>query len=549
MLTNKFFRVACFCLALALITTLLCVFSVPVAAAEDRISAAATDIATAVNAYATEIPLSSYSLTPKELASAVEMVVYEHHELFFLAQTWSYYKNSSGCVTKMLPVYRYDVADIPEMREEYVNLFNAFITSCNISPDDTEYERALAVHDKICSSFCYDTTYVIDCTYELLLYGEGVCEALAILYEAVLTHLGVECDTVINEAEQHCWNMVKLDGEWYHVDVTWADPLTYGGGINKSASVKQLAEALFTSESSVRRDLAELNAADGGGHTSWAPAISATGTKYYNATLAESKISMLQYGNEWYSIDKDNKTIGVYDISDFSYTPFYKISESWMNFSKPGYSWLGALSGFAFYNSRLYFNTPTKIMSIGIENGDVRTELTPALNGGNIYGFDMILGNIIYYYGTSPNAQQTGVSVPVPTHATAVPPAHFDGADLDGDGAVLALDTFSTVAAIKALFPNETITVTTASGAALTSGTVSTGCIVTSSADGSTASVTVAVIGDVNGDGAIDSADTLAISVGLVDGFEAAAASAADLNRDGEATSSDLLYAVGILKF
>ena len=132
----------------------------------------------------------------------------------------------------MLPVYRYDVADIPEKREEYINLFNAFVSSCNISPSDSDYERVLAVHDNMCASFCYDTTLKIDCTYELLAQGKGVCEALAILYEAVLTHLGIECDTVINRAEAHCWNVVKLDGEWYHLDVTWADPITYGGGIN-----------------------------------------------------------------------------------------------------------------------------------------------------------------------------------------------------------------------------------------------------------------------------------------------------------------------------
>jgi hypothetical protein len=534
---KRFLRVAYFFIALALLLTSICIFSVPAVAAEDRIAAAADDIAKAVNAYSEDINISAYNLTREELESAVQMVIYEHHELFFLAQSWSYYKNSStGYVTRMLPEYRYDVADIPEMREEYVNLFNAFVSSCNVSPDDSEYERVLAVHDKMCSSFAYDDTYVIDCTYELLLYGEGVCEALSILYEAVLTHLGVECDTVINEPEQHCWNVVKLDGEWYHVDITWADPLTYGGGIN-------VHDYFLLSD----ERLAALNA-EKRGHSSWAPAISATGTKYYNATLAESQMSMLQYGNEWFSIDKANKTIGVYDISDFSYTPFYKINESWKNLSKPGYSWVGALSGFALYNSRLYFNTPTQIMSIGIENGDVRTELTPALNGGNIYGFDMILDNIIYYYGTTPNEKQTAVSVPIPTHAIAALPTHFDGAELDAENDILTLDAFSTVAAIKALFPNETITVTTASGETMTSGTVSTGCIVTSAVDGSTSSVTVAVIGDVNGDGAIDSADTLAISEGLSGGFEATAASAADLNRDGTATSSDLLYAIAVLK-
>ena len=25
------------------------------------------------------------------------------------------------------------------------------------------------------------------------------------------------------------WNMVKVDGKWYHMDVTWDDPLTSDG--------------------------------------------------------------------------------------------------------------------------------------------------------------------------------------------------------------------------------------------------------------------------------------------------------------------------------
>ena len=43
--------------------------------------------------------------------------------------------------------------------------------------------------------------------------------------------LGIECITVVGasfgSSEDHAWNMVKLDGAWYCVDVTWDDP---GGG-------------------------------------------------------------------------------------------------------------------------------------------------------------------------------------------------------------------------------------------------------------------------------------------------------------------------------
>lgn len=39
--------------------------------------------------------------------------------------------------------------------------------------------------------------------------------------------LGIENGTVSGEAgnEQHIWNTVMLDGQWYHVDVTWDDPI------------------------------------------------------------------------------------------------------------------------------------------------------------------------------------------------------------------------------------------------------------------------------------------------------------------------------------
>ena len=30
---------------------------------------------------------------------------------------------------------------------------------------------------------------------------------------------------VTSEVINHAWNLIKLDGEWYQVDVTWDDPV------------------------------------------------------------------------------------------------------------------------------------------------------------------------------------------------------------------------------------------------------------------------------------------------------------------------------------
>lgn len=61
--------------------------------------------------------------------------------------------------------------------------------------------------------------------------------------------LGIENGTVSGEAgdEQHIWNTVKLDDQWYHVDVTWDDPI--GSSLNTQiilTLILQLKTCLLT---------------------------------------------------------------------------------------------------------------------------------------------------------------------------------------------------------------------------------------------------------------------------------------------------------------
>lgn len=65
--------------------------------------------------------------------------------------------------------------------------------------------------------------------YALLEDGRGVCAAYAKLFEIIATKAGLECKSIIGTANStvgwisHSWNLVKIDGKWYHIDVTWND--------------------------------------------------------------------------------------------------------------------------------------------------------------------------------------------------------------------------------------------------------------------------------------------------------------------------------------
>lgn len=100
------------------------------------------------------------------------------------------------------------------------------------------YEMELAVHDWLVEWGSYDRTVYDNLNHSgrtgyrdpwgMLVGGYGNCLGYSSTFQLLMDLSGVECITVVGAAfgsrEDHAWNMVKLDGEWYCVDVTWDDP-------------------------------------------------------------------------------------------------------------------------------------------------------------------------------------------------------------------------------------------------------------------------------------------------------------------------------------
>lgn len=89
-------------------------------------------------------------------------------------------------------------------------------------------EKILKIHDYLVENVSYDANldYMYN-AYGVMFDHKAICSGYAEAFKTLVDMLGVECITItgMGNGDNHMWNMIKLDNEWYHVDVTWDDPV------------------------------------------------------------------------------------------------------------------------------------------------------------------------------------------------------------------------------------------------------------------------------------------------------------------------------------
>lgn len=101
----------------------------------------------------------------------------------------------------------------------------------------SDYDVVKALHDYLVTHCDYDyrvdignMPFVSHQAEGALLEGTAVCSGYAKAYEILLDAAGIPNETITGYAGgYHAWNLVQVDGQWYHVDTTWDDPTTRGG--------------------------------------------------------------------------------------------------------------------------------------------------------------------------------------------------------------------------------------------------------------------------------------------------------------------------------
>lgn len=95
-----------------------------------------------------------------------------------------------------------------------------------ITDEMDDYDKLKLFHDTLIISCSSDTDgEYADTIYGALVDKKALCEGYARAFSYLCSRSGIENIIVTGTAgEAHMWNMVKLEGNWYHVDVTWDHP-------------------------------------------------------------------------------------------------------------------------------------------------------------------------------------------------------------------------------------------------------------------------------------------------------------------------------------
>ncbi len=132
--------------------------------------------------------------------------------------------------------YKYDPEVLLEHRREAEQ--RAFeIIGSNVAYDMPDYLKVKTIHDYIVNNCRYGSDHETNdrpdyyTAYGALIEGKAVCQGYTQAAQMLFDICGIDNFTVSgsSEGQSHTWNAIKLEDQYYHIDMTWDDPVMSDG--------------------------------------------------------------------------------------------------------------------------------------------------------------------------------------------------------------------------------------------------------------------------------------------------------------------------------
>ena len=190
----------------------------------------------AIRQFRTRIDAYPPHTTFKEISKVAYYVYCDHPEIFWFEGKFNTnYQLDTDYANYTDFTYSLSADEARACQKEIDAATESFLNG--ITGDMSDYDVALAVFRNIISLVDYDTLK-LETSYKLPhfphhlrnIYGvfvdkKAVCAGYTKAFQYLVNRLGIECTFVSGKGKTslHSWNLIRLGGDYYYIDVTWDD--------------------------------------------------------------------------------------------------------------------------------------------------------------------------------------------------------------------------------------------------------------------------------------------------------------------------------------
>lgn len=338
------------------------------------------------------VDITELRISAKDIIKIYSDVLQSSPELFYLGNTIRYTYTDRGLFRYVKHVeFTYTMSE--KLRNAAVKVYENeldYIISL-IDHSLTDAEKALWVHDYLVAAYSYDEGADHYDAYHFFLTRKGVCQSYSLAYIAVMRELGIETIMVSSPEMNHAWNLVCIDGEWYHIDLTFDDPSPDRAG-------RVLHDYFLLTDE-------EISAAENP-HYGWKSSLECTSDAYSSLFCRTSQSRAVYCSGRWYYTSENDgvPALTAYTYGDENAITVYRFRDKWLLDEDRTKYWRGVFSGTSEFLGYIFINTPYEILLYSTSTGRLNVFCENEYkDSGLIYGCTVFKNSLEYTVARSPS--------------------------------------------------------------------------------------------------------------------------------------------------
>lgn len=174
------------------------------------------------------------SAEPEEIQLVLTALSMDRPEYFWFDGHASYVTTTSllGEQTAVELTYTIPLTQAQIALQQVEDYASRCLSSPEVAGAQTDYDRIIAVYRYIINRTDYVLSEQDQSFLTVMTKGQGTCAGYARTFQYLMHRLNIPCTLALGhgeDGENHGWNVVYCDDSWYHIDVTWGDPVDASG--------------------------------------------------------------------------------------------------------------------------------------------------------------------------------------------------------------------------------------------------------------------------------------------------------------------------------